>query len=121
MQLGDRNTKFFQIKANLGKKINSIHRIRDDTNNWLTNHEDVSRHFVQDFKKRFSVASPPRPSILQDFINIINPCISIEDNSLLTAQVTDDEILEAVKSIGALKAPGPDGLHASFIRIARRK
>ncbi|KAL6134011.1 hypothetical protein ACLB2K_066244 [Fragaria x ananassa] len=43
-----------------------------------------------------------------------NPCIDDADNDLLLKQITDDELWEAVNAIGALKAPGPDGLHASF-------
>ncbi|XP_050385330.1 uncharacterized protein LOC126801889 [Argentina anserina] len=38
----------------------------------------------------------------------------IQDNTMLLKPVEDLEIWEAVKSIGGLKAPGPDGLHASF-------
>nr|XP_011459772.1 PREDICTED: uncharacterized protein LOC105350086 [Fragaria vesca subsp. vesca] len=49
-----------------------------------------------------------------NFVNIIEPVISDSDNAMLLQQVSDEEIQEAINSIGVLKAPGPDGIHASF-------
>lgn len=40
---------------------------------------------------------------------------SIEaDNDILTAEVFDEEILEGMKQINPLKAPGPDDMQAVF-------
>lgn len=36
------------------------------------------------------------------------------DNDTLTMDVSDEEILEAVKQMNAFKAPGPDGIQATF-------
>lgn len=56
----------------------------------------------------------PNYNFLHDFLSVVDPCIDDADNDLLLKQITDDELWEAVNAIGALKAPGPDGLHASF-------
>lgn len=40
------------------------------------------------------------------------------DNEWLTHEVTEDEVCQAIKQIIHLKASGPDGMHATFIRNA---
>lgn len=45
---------------------------------------------------------------------MIEPCFSSEDNFKLMADISELEVFESVRSIGAFKAPCPDGLHAIF-------
>lgn len=40
--------------------------------------------------------------------------VSDESNAYLIREVTADEVRKSVFSIGATRAPGPDGLTASF-------
>ena len=47
-------------------------------------------------------------------VDIITPCIDHTHNMQLLECISDEEVWEAVNSIGALKAPEPDGLCASF-------
>ncbi|XP_062020763.1 uncharacterized protein LOC133737170 [Rosa rugosa] len=114
LNLGDKNTRFFQTRANIRKRSNRITRIQDSTGNWIENDEGIIRTFVHDFKKRFHLDTPSVNAHLQNFTNIIEPCITSTNNASLLQPASEDEILEAVKSIGPLKAPGPDGLHAIF-------
>lgn len=51
------------------------------------------------------------PSVLAD----VPRRVSSEMNNELLAPYTFDEVKKALFSIGDLKAPGPDGLHAVFI------
>lgn len=46
----------------------------------------------------------------------ISPSISATDNATLLLPVTLEEMHAVLNSIGSLKAPGPDGLHALFFR-----
>lgn len=59
LQLGDKNTKFFQMQATIRKKKNTISKIKDDYGNWITDITTVTDHFVHDFKKRFSSSNIP--------------------------------------------------------------
>jgi hypothetical protein len=54
--------------------------------------------------------------VQQDFLDKITPKVSNEMNEMLTAQFSAEDVRKAVFSIGDLKAPGPDGLHALFYK-----
>nr|CBL94160.1 putative RNA-directed DNA polymerase (Reverse transcriptase) [Malus domestica] len=70
--------------------------------------------FVHDFKKHFSCDSPPSDAYLSNLADITQPCVSNHHNESLLSLVTDEEIWDAVSSIGALKALGLDGLSVAF-------
>lgn len=116
MSLGDRNTRFFQTQATIRKKRNFIGKIKDDHGIWHYETNNIISVFLRDFKKRFTVATTPGNDSMNSFLTIINPCISDADNMHLTNQVTLEEIHHALFSIGPLKAPGPNGLHAVFFQ-----
>lgn len=76
--------------------------------------DDIPPTFIRAFKHRFTVKSTPNQSLVVDFVKIIESCVSLEDNTNLLARISDVELDLAIWGIGALKAPGPDGLHAIF-------
>ncbi|KAM1247830.1 hypothetical protein ACFX2J_043726 [Malus domestica] len=47
-------------------------------------------------------------------MDITQPCVCNHHNESLLSLVIDEEIWDTVCSLGALKAPGPDGLSAAF-------
>jgi hypothetical protein len=47
-------------------------------------------------------------------LDLFQPSISDDDNSILCVIPTESEIYTALASLGRLKAPGPDGLTALF-------
>lgn len=51
---------------------------------------------------------------IAECLQTVQPKVSQEMNKSLMAQVTDVEIKKAVDSLGASKAPGPDGLNEMF-------
>ena len=114
LQLGDKNTRYFQTVANVRRKRNEISKIKDNQGNWWWRGEGKERVFIEDFKSRFSAYVRPSQDSLANFIDIIVSCKSNEQNDNLNRPVLDAEVFEAVISIGALKAPGPDGIHASL-------
>lgn len=54
------------------------------------------------------------PSLDGEIEELIQPCIYEEDNSLLCGLPSVAKITGAVMNLGALKAPGPDGMSALF-------
>lgn len=60
---------------------------------------------VDTFRKRFTTSNAPSQRSLKNYTDVIQPCINASDNDRLLAPVFEEELFEAVKSIGALKAP----------------
>lgn len=110
--MGDRNTKFFHTSKY--KKFKHIGKLKDSASSWETSEQEISDIKVNDFKKRFHLDSYPNENSMRDFVSILDPCITQAGNDALLKQVSDEKILDAIKSIGPLKASGSDGIHASF-------
>jgi hypothetical protein len=102
---GDRNTNFFHNFAAKRKKQNTVKRLIDDNGNI---HKDkrsmcytVYNYFVGLFT---SEIGEPEDTVFEDM------------NRYFLADFTEEEVKKALFSIGDLKAPGPDGLHAVFYK-----
>ena len=52
LQLGDKNTKYFQTQALIRSKIKQIIKVKDDLGIWHDNHNDIASLFVSSFKKQ---------------------------------------------------------------------
>jgi hypothetical protein len=52
----------------------------------------------------------------QEVLRDVNCRVTADMNQLLLAPFSRDEVKKALFSIGDLKAPGPDGLHAIFFK-----
>lgn len=96
LQLGDRNTKYFQTFANIRRKRNEISKVKDSNGPWWVKGEGLKEVFVQNFKLRFL------------------SLVSLVKTQSIILQITNKEIWNAVHSIGALDAPVPDGLYVAF-------
>lgn len=111
LKFGDTNTNFFNNFASARKKRNHIRRLMDDGGNWVEDNESmrtlISCYFQHLFSSEVAV---PDASVL----NKVKPCVSGYMNDSLLAPYTAEELKKALFSIGDLKAPGPDGLHAIF-------
>lgn len=53
LQLGVRNTKYFQTFANIRRKRNEISKGKDNNGHWWVKGEGLKEVFVQSFKLRF--------------------------------------------------------------------
>jgi hypothetical protein len=67
---------------------------------------EIGGYFVSHFFNLFSSTAPP---IEEDMLNLFAHVISAEDNTFLCAIPTDDEVVQALSSLGSSKASGPDG------------
>jgi hypothetical protein len=54
------------------------------------------------------------PLIENEMLDLFSPIISEEENDLLCTLSVEEEILEALASLGTTKAPRPDGFIAFF-------
>jgi len=113
LQSGDLNTKYFHHKANTRKRKNFIHNIHDsDGNNRKDSnkiHDTFSKHFQNIFTSSTS-------SYSQNIFDVVRNRVSSQDYNLLNNVFTETEVLEAISSMKANSAPGPDGFLAMFFQ-----
>ncbi|CAL1408646.1 unnamed protein product [Linum trigynum] len=85
----------------------------DDLGNWVEDEARLKGMSVGFFKGLFKARSPIAfHHLLQGFPTMVTG----EMNEDLTATISDEEIRKAVFSLGARKAPGPDGFSGKFYR-----
>ena len=109
---GDRNTNSFHHFASHRKRRNMVRALVDDQG---VKHEDIEkmREMVQHyFVNLFSSETQEVDlAVLLD----VNRRVTTDMNQILMAPFSREEVKKALFSIGDLKAPGPDGLHAVFL------
>lgn len=113
MQWGDRNSKFFHASTIQRRGRNRIERIKDNDGCWVEGLDKLFRMILDHFQELYSSDSSP---IEQACLQQIPHVVSDQMNADLNAPVSEMEIKEAVDSLGALKAPGPDGLNGLFFQ-----
>ena len=113
LKYGDQNTNFFNNFATARKKRNYIHKLLDDNGEWKEDNESMKALIDNYFQLLFtSEVSEPN----EDVLNKVKPKVTPYMNEALMATYTEEEVKKALFSIGDLKAPGPDGLHAVFYK-----
>lgn len=111
LKVGDRNTKFFHPCTKSRFSKNRIHSIQDSVGNSYKGDRNIGTHAEVFFRTIYkSNNTPIIESIFDDFTPTVTPSI----NNAITKDFSHEEIYEAVCSIGADRAPGPDGLTVRF-------
>ncbi|CAN6546588.1 unnamed protein product [Malus baccata var. baccata] len=108
---GDRNSSFFHAYACIKSSSSHISCILDG-NNLLTDPLAIENHIVNFYQTLFG--SSFNPSGIDEVCEVIQPMVTDSENDLLSALPTDEEIKEAVFSLSASSAPGPDGFPGFF-------
>lgn len=112
LHFGDRNTKFFHASTLVKKKMNKVETLRNEVGNWVTEEEEIKAMISKFLKNLYSkddqVVIDPYP------LRGIFHKLDSHKLSSIEAEITSEEIKDAIFSMGALKAPGPDGFHAMF-------
>ncbi|KAK8477778.1 hypothetical protein V6N11_063581 [Hibiscus sabdariffa] len=111
LKYGDKNTKFFHATTLQNRRANTICKMKDEHGNWMENDEDIAKHFQEHFQKIFSKDDSIH---LEGLIGITPNIISPAMNSMLSRDIFEEEIREAVFSMAPLKAPGPDDFSGTF-------
>ncbi|CAL1404087.1 unnamed protein product [Linum trigynum] len=113
LQKGDQNNSFFHSSTIHRKHRNRILRLKDERGEWVED-EDRLKGLAQDFHKELFRARDPFP--FAHLLDGFHEKVTDEMNAALCAPVTGEEIKKAVFSLGAKKAPGPDGFSGRFYR-----
>lgn len=109
--MGDKNSKFFHATTIQRRGRNRIQRLKDVDGSWIEGKEAIFDAIMEHYREVYRVDPPQGP---QRWTQHIPHLVSEDMNCQLLAEVTDLEIWEAANSMGALRAPGPDGLNGLF-------
>ncbi|XP_028790082.1 uncharacterized protein LOC114746054 [Neltuma alba] len=108
---GDRNSRYFHIRATSRRKRNRIEALRLESGIWsydLKEIMDMGCHF---FKALYTENGEGSPSL--EF-GMKYPTIDAVHINTLGKEVEDTEVKRALFDMGPLKSPGPDGLNPLF-------
>ncbi|KAL5556427.1 hypothetical protein UlMin_038663 [Ulmus minor] len=110
---GDRCSKFFFMSTMVRRKANKIDCIKLDNGDWISSRGQVGTHFVTRFEAIFDT-----PNKVQncDLSKLVSHVITDEENCELLRIPTWDEVRDVVVTMGAFKAPGPNGMPVLFYK-----
>lgn len=91
--------------------MNTIDGLIDSNGKWEKEEKEKMVIATEYFKEIFSSSNP---DCIDEVLGCVNRCVTDDMNSILTKEFNSEEVHVAVKQIGSLKAPGPDGLPALF-------
>ncbi|KAL5572537.1 hypothetical protein UlMin_022134 [Ulmus minor] len=109
----DRCSRFFFMTTMIRRKSNRIDCLKLDDGVWIYSRNQIGNLFSARFESMFD--SPIQP-LLVDLSTIVDPVVTKEDNVELLRIPTGEEVMNVVFSMGAFKAPGPDGMTALFYK-----
>ena len=109
---GDSNTRYFHCVANGRHRKKRIHSLVQDEGT-IVGHEQLKSYITNYYKGLFGAPEEGNFSLDESRIADI-PQVSDEENNLLTAPYSEEEVRKAVFQMEHNKAPGPDGFPAEF-------
>lgn len=108
---GDKNNKFFHIKASQRNKVNEIKKLKDDACVWWKGAENVERVLINYFSDLFSSSNPSNVEIICE---VVKGKLSEDHRTWCEKEYAGEEVREAIQQMHPLNAPDPDGLPTFF-------
>ena len=109
---GDSNTRYFHGVANGRHRKKIIHSLQQDEG-MIEGHDQLKSYITNYYKNLFGAPEEGNFSMDETRTDDI-PQVSDEENNLLTAPYSEEEVRKAVFLMEHNKAPGPDGFPADF-------
>ncbi|MCH79274.1 putative non-LTR retroelement reverse transcriptase [Trifolium medium] len=108
---GDRNTRYYHLKAITRRRYNKINMLRDTQGNWIEN-VDALKQMANDYYKVLFSANGSVVNWYQTAVTF--PRLHEDDLQVIRGDITNAEVKEAVFNMSPWKAPGLDGFPAGF-------
>lgn len=113
LRLGDRNSKFFHFSVKVARSRMYLKKLRDKFGCEHWSDEAKAGVAIQYFSELFVTSNPPS---YEPIFQSMRPKVTQAMNRVLTGRVTKEEGREAIFSIDAESAPGPDGMTGLFFQ-----
>eukprot|EP00253_Pinus_taeda_P015168 PITA_15168 len=110
----DKNTSFFHKQATARQARNTITAILDSAGTHHVEQADIKEAATEHFKDLLTEV--PEEETYDDLLQHLHPKITDDLNKKLTAEIKEEEIVEAIWTLHPNKSPGPNGFHISFYR-----
>ncbi|CAM8966334.1 unnamed protein product [Rhodiola kirilowii] len=118
---GDRNTRYFHLRASQRRKSNRIREIQGSSGDIITNEEAICGEVVNYFRSKVFQSDRGRSSNrVQQEVSFIPRCVSEDMAATLNAPFSDLEVQDAIFQMYPIKAPSPDGFSAIFFQKSWR-
>ncbi|KAK3224528.1 hypothetical protein Dsin_011553 [Dipteronia sinensis] len=115
LSAGDRNSKYFNVKATTRKRKNSISKLLDDNGQFHDSDTRLSQVIHNYFSTLFKSSVPSPGDIANASVGIGSSLSSVMIGEL-SRPYSAEEIKRAIFDMGPTKAHGPDGFHAIFFQ-----
>lgn len=116
LNLGDKNTGFFHASTKSRKAMNKFSMLEGADGEPVYLEEEITSTIVNYFQNLFTATNEDHLFMSTTLSEAIQPCVSDEQNAYLIKLPLAAEIKEALFSINAGKAPGPDGFSSCFFQ-----
>jgi hypothetical protein len=97
------------------RRRNRIGHLQKEDGGWVEEEEEkkgfIANHFLQLFR-----SNRIEEGYTQQLLEAMHPRITADMNAFLLREFTEEEVKNALDSIGDLKAPGPDGMPSVFYK-----
>jgi DNA-binding transcriptional regulator GbsR (MarR family) len=111
LQHGDKNTRFFHMKASQRRKRNKISEIKDNQGTVWTDSADIERVLMDHFRTLFTKQDTQQ---IAQTVEVVKDRLNHDMKEHLSTNFTEEEVYNAIKDMKSMAAPGPDGLPALF-------
>jgi mannosylglycoprotein endo-beta-mannosidase len=112
VQQGGDNTKYFHLIANGKHRRKRIFQLEQEEGTILG--QENLKHYISKYYKNLFGPPPPSSCVMVESMNHDIKKISAEENAILIADFTMEEVKKAVMQMKKNRAPGPDGFPAEF-------
>jgi hypothetical protein len=83
------------------KRSNAVNFLKLDSSVWVSSKTKIGDNFTAHFTNIFTTSNP---LIEPEMLNLFSPIITKKENVLLSSIPAEDEILDALASLGSTKA-----------------
>jgi hypothetical protein len=109
----DLNTKYFHTSILFRRRAYAINFLKLEYGIWVSFKANIGGSFTSHFTKLFTSLNSP---IEAEMLDLFTPIITEEDNIFLCSIPLEEEVFEALNSLGSTKAPGLDVFTALFYK-----